>query len=366
VDRSITRLRDLSDQPEPVAIRDHATTQPITTAGPAEQSPSTSDSAAKTSSILTTPPGASPTLAATDPAQRNEDEPSDRDKPGVLIEGHGNVAVIGSRTPGDQHGAQPSPARGYVPADDNPAIPSSEAVGTQLPASSSELSPHEWGCVLAGTILLSISIFDCLIPWRGHYLGWRSVYMDDPVARAVTWAVILGTIPGIALLVVGRGRTHPDKTMSGCALVSLGLLTLISMGLPYTSFFQREAAAIFGAVFAVVGLLLILIPMRRARTSGFARVALLFGGALLTLFFIDAVVLSAPGFWGVDDCQFHFLIGLVFTDPSLHWCSVWHHAGVLLQIIGAAVGLVLIGTGVMARISTSRSRGLSGRRQSPH
>lgn len=96
----------------------------------------------------------------------------------------------------------------------------------------------------------------------------------------MAWLVLLGAVPGIVLLVLGRGRAHADQTITGCALVTLALNTLpLGLGL-YPPYF---ASFYIGGLLAIVGLLLLLIPGFPRPTRALARGYLLCGAGILVL-----------------------------------------------------------------------------------
>jgi hypothetical protein len=100
-----------------------------------------------------------------------------------------------------------------------------------------------------------------------------AVALLDPFLHVLRWLVVPGLIPGIVLLVLGRGRGRTDQAIIGTTLVTLALVTpLLDMlgALPRW----------FVILLAVVGLLLLLVPVYRSPTRAVARGCVLCGTVL--------------------------------------------------------------------------------------
>ena len=132
----------------------------------------------------------------------------------------------------------------------------------EAPAAAPAISIGRFVCVLLGVVLVSLAIAASLVPWWDS--EWNLSYR--PFASAMTWLVILGTIPGIALLVLGRGQASTVKTIVGCALVSLGLGTVF-----FRLWLIGAVSPYIFALLALVGLLVLLIPAYPRPTRGLAR-----------------------------------------------------------------------------------------------
>jgi serine/threonine protein kinase len=207
--------------------------------------------------------------------------------------------------------------------------------------------------VLAGVVLLSISIVDNLVPWRGATTGAGPGFLTGLLA--------VGTIPGIVLLVLGRGRSSPGKTIAGLALVVSGLSTLSFLLSAKTNPLRTSGngALILGAIFAAAGLLLILIPMPWYRRSRAAACALLFCGlAILLMFVIDGQVMTVYRLWGQSEggreCVIKPFEG-ISPGATLAYssdCGYTQHAVARLLIVGAISGGVLVVAGVIGLIAS--------------
>ena len=218
---------------------------------------------------------------------------------------------------GQPYGNRPDQAR------QQPATPWAPppARSSQTPAASQTISVGRFACLLCGIVLVSISMAYCLVP-EPH----------GPRPRFLSWLIVLGTIPGIVFLVRGQGRAYADRTITGCALVTLGLTSLLlalhaipRVIIPYnpiTASIYPDAITrlVFFPSLAVIGLPLVLIALRRS-SPAVARGCLLCGIAFVGLALLD-LVLRLTG-------------------------RVWFETSTLL--IGAATGLTLLVAGVTVR-----------------
>jgi hypothetical protein len=207
--------------------------------------------------------------------------------------------------------------------------------------------------VLVGVALVSIAIVYCVVPWRGDHAQHRGVLAE---------AFIITAIPGVALLIRGRGRRFSGQTIAGCALVSIGLSTLLFEQIdrlvgPFG--LGPGATILFPTILSAAGLLLILIPMRQPpATLAIARGYLLSGGAILIMAVANTFVLTPLWFFGEEarlgaaECQYRLYESLEWARigyPALYAvCGRFRDAELQLQAIGSLTGLVLVAAGVVA------------------
>ncbi|ORA13257.1 hypothetical protein BST12_24290 [Mycobacterium angelicum] len=152
------------------------------------------------------------------------------------------------------------------------------AAGASTPlAEGPSLSAGRLGCVLAGVVLLTFSAALSLVPashWWKIGLSWHESYRS--LISSLAWLVMLGLIPGIALLAMGRGRARADETMVGCALVTLTPSGLLFGYIPLIPL-------VISLLLAIAGLLLSLIPAFPRPTPALARGYLICGAGTLAL-----------------------------------------------------------------------------------
>jgi serine/threonine protein kinase len=87
------------------------------------------------------------------------------------------------------------------------------------------MSRGAFTCVVVGVVLVSVAIGDILIP-----IAQQSGSKLPSGVTGIWWAsLVLLTATGIVLLVAGRGRSFPGRTLAGCTLVSLGLTKLLTL-----------------------------------------------------------------------------------------------------------------------------------------
>jgi serine/threonine-protein kinase len=91
------------------------------------------------------------------------------------------------------------------------------------------LSRKAFASVLAGVVLVSISIGDSLIPYPTKI--WLGLSLGDVPKPLVIWetAIVLVPLIGSMLLVLGRGRSFPGRTITGSALVSISLTKVLAI-----------------------------------------------------------------------------------------------------------------------------------------
>jgi serine/threonine protein kinase len=213
------------------------------------------------------------------------------------------------RPPGPLHPMPPGPPRpvGPSPHQATQVAPTQVASlvgpphGQDLPAP--VISGGSFACVLSGVVLVSLAAAALLAPWAPR---WRLVhYMEVGVSLA--WVIMLGTVSGIALMVLGRGRTFADRTITGCALVAFGLRTATRC------LFGTFLPVGFLAIVGIVGLLLMLIPLYSRPNRALAGGCLLCGAGILTLALVE--------------------IGLKFF---------WLHAPTAFLIGGVLIGVIVV------------------------
>ncbi len=229
------------------------------------------------------------------------------------------------------------------------------------------MSRREWGCVLCGVALLGVAMADCLVPWRAVANGGQSGFTGS-YAVGFTWVLIIGTIPGVALLLLGRWRASAGRTVAGCALVSLGLSTLLFLQGVHIPWYPW-----LDPILAVAGLLQILVPMRRhALTSPIASGYFFSGAGVLLMVLINGFALEVEGFFGDLSgwgCSFRPFVGPDGSQVQTHEAWYWVCTGARRHelaglAIAAVTGLVLVVAGATAWWSARRSansRGSSAR-----
>jgi predicted Ser/Thr protein kinase len=197
------------------------------------------------------------------------------------------------------------------------------AADSPQPASERTLNAGRFACVLAGAALLAVGVAGSLVPWARSYwalssFGYTSRYS---LGAGLIWSVIIGAVPGLLLLVLGRGQRHSDQTIAGCALVAAGLgtvlLHLIHVLLP--PYFLAGAA--------VVGFLLFLIAVYPRPTRAVARGTALCGTGVLTM----------------------SIISLGYADRHIEYLPIGY------IVIIAMMGLILIVAGLVARRNARQS-----------
>ncbi len=188
--------------------------------------------------------------------------------------------ALAAATQQRSHGRYPDQARPQAAA--QPWAPKRPPAAA-APAAAPAISVGRLTCVLCGVVLVALSTAGLLLP---NYDS--AIFHGASTMYALYGLFAFGTIPGIVLLVLGRGRAHPERTMWGCALVSLGLTS----GLIFDYWRMHFLAGNNGAlIFAIPGLLLILVPMFLRRPSrAIARGCLLYGAAIVTLAVIELVL----------------------------------------------------------------------------
>jgi hypothetical protein len=181
-------------------------------------------------------------------------------------------------------------------------------------APSPAISPGKFACIVCGVVLVSISMAYLLLP-KHYYDDMSKYYYGVSTMYAFYGLFAFGTIPGIVLLVLGRGRAHPDRTIWGCALVSLGL----AAGLIFELHASRGIEVY---ILTVVGVLLILVSMFLRRPSrAIARGCLFYGAAIVTLVVIELIL-----------AYLRLLAGL---HPARYSMSA---AAGLVLVVGGAIG----------------------------
>jgi Protein kinase domain len=282
--------------------------------------------------------------------------------------------VVGDAAPGASRTAFASAATQHRPGQLHrhqvphvPPYPQHAAPAASAPAQLQELSSAsrlmsrgEFACLLCGFALVGISVAFCLVPWRG------AAVRGYPVAGSLSGLFVMGVIPGIVLLVLGRGRTHAGMTATGCALVALGVATGIvwttARGLTAEVTGAQNVMAFVAFAFAVAGLLLVVIATRRAGASGraLANLCIVCGAAILLMALIDSL-LPVSQFWGDSsvECSAYRPFETISPDATTYYRVVCEadqrHIRTLLYI-GAATGFVLVATGIAARLSRRRPR----------
>lgn len=168
----------------------------------------------------------------------------------------------------------PPPPRPQPPPQPRPSPPPRPDAG--LPHQTTQVAPTQraaftgdptparisggaFASVLVGTILVSLAAWSMATWWTPR------------------WVLNLAVIPGLALLVLGRGRGHAQRTITGCALVTLGSGTLLgsAFGVPPTGG--------VAAVAALAGLPLMLIPLYARPSRQLSQGGLICGAGILAL-----------------------------------------------------------------------------------
>ncbi|WP_205874268.1 serine/threonine-protein kinase [Mycobacterium camsae] len=106
---------------------------------------------------------------------------------------------------------------------------------------------------LIGVSALALAVAALIAPWRGHFK--LSYYLRDgyTYSSILVWMLLLGVIPGVALLLAGRGRRYADLTVAGWGLLVLAPAPLL---LHWTVVVPPTVALLL----ALVGSLLLAIP----------------------------------------------------------------------------------------------------------
>ncbi len=183
-------------------------------------------------------------------------------------------------------------------------------VGPAPEAPAPTISAGRFACALAGVVLVSCVLAERLLPWEDWQGFVESFYRGRTPAGALCWLVAFGTIPGIALLARGHGRAHEDRTITGTALVTLGLGTFVS-GLdtrsPSLSLLVEECVG-------AAGLLLILVALYPRTTRALARGCVVCGVGVFALTIIALVYrLFGWAFFYWDVLTVGAVIGLTLT-----------------------------------------------------
>jgi TIR domain len=210
------------------------------------------------------------------------------------------------------------------------------------------LSRRAFACVVAGVFLLSFAMVTCLVPWRGApFVG---------SAAGCSWAFVIGTIPGVVLLVRGRGRAHLGQTIPGCALVSIGISTLF-----YLQVQLQPGWTLTLMLPAAAGLLLI-VPLRQLPpTRAIAKGYLVFGAPVLVMAFINTCVLTVYRFAGHHFSGWQCGLQPVESispdaDPDYaRSCGSAQQIVLQLQAIGAITGVGLVMAAAITWWSIHRS-----------
>ena len=183
----------------------------------------------------------------------------------------------------------PPPPRPRPPAPVTPVGPTIPAPPATQPAALLEapapeapaVGSGEFACVVIGVVLVALAAAGFLAaPGHWYYLVH---YLE--FGSTLDWLLILGTISGIALLVLGRGRRHADRTITGSALVALGLGTMI--GVLGISLPQGVAF-----IAAIVGLALVISPLYARPNRDLAGASLLCGAGILALALVELLALT--------------------------------------------------------------------------
>lgn len=125
----------------------------------------------------------------------------------------------------------------------------------QAPQRPAERAPETvaFAAALIGVAALALAVAALIAPWRGHFK--LSHYLRDgyTYSNVLVWLLLLGVIPGVALLLAGRGRRYADLTVAGWGLLVLAPAPLLlhwTAGVPPT----------VALVLALAGSLLLAIP----------------------------------------------------------------------------------------------------------
>lgn len=179
------------------------------------------------------------------------------------------------------------------------------------PPDGPSLGTGRFGCVLIGVVILASSVALALVP-RSH--SWKiSFFVDEgyrSLVASLAWLVMLGVIPGIALLVLGRGRARADETIAGCALVALAPSWLLFAFVPIVYF-------VLFSLLAIAGLLLSLVPAFPRPTPGLARGYLLCGAGILVLAVVATAYRLQVIYIPDENLVIAFAVGLILLVASL-------------------------------------------------
>lgn len=173
--------------------------------------------------------------------------------------------------------------------------------------------------LLCGVVLVSVATAWLRVPPLSGLAGAGDAYTD-----VLSYAYALSAIPGIVLLVRGRGRTRPTMTAAGCGLLTFGLALW---------------------PFAALGM-----PRLWLSASGLLAVgmALMMWGAE-----VRRVMANSYFAWGTVIMAMTFLDSAMSKDQVQRLVSPDKFGGILL--VSATAGLVFIGVGVAARFSRRRN-----------
>ncbi|MCQ4364298.1 serine/threonine protein kinase [Mycobacterium gordonae] len=207
------------------------------------------------------------------------------------------VGPVAPTMPGTQHDANAPTQQAATLVAPAPAEP---AIGT-----------GRFACALCGVILASLATAILLVPW------WEAAFKRpyERVPSVLMWLALAGLIPGIALLVSGRGRARADRTIAGSGLVALASGTFLAR------VFYAHVPVAIPVLLAVVAALLLLVPVYLRPTPALARGYLYSGSYVSALALIDWICIP---------------LGAV-------------HLGSLSLVIGTALGLLLLSAGAVAR-----------------
>lgn len=232
-------------------------------------------SAAARDALTAVPSRPAPPPRPTPPPPRPTPPFEDRRRPGPPSDNR--------RPPGPPWPTPPQPVGPTVPLPPvSPHEPTQVAPTQQAtlvgPAAPNVIGVGRFTCILIGTVVVSLAMGHLLVPTNRFYpwdhFSWLS---------ALTVLLMLGTIPGIVLLVRGRGRTSVAATIAGCALVVLGVSAL-----PWPLFGWINP--LIPTALALVGVLLMLVPGFPRPTPALARGYRVFGGGILALILIDVLI----------------------------------------------------------------------------
>lgn len=145
--------------------------------------------------------------------------------------------------------------------------------------------------LLFGVVWVSCATAVLLTTWLNSQY---SVQFGD---RAQPYAVVFATLPGIALLLFGRGRVKADFTVLGCALLALGLSALVLALRPENGLLYRFYAYDWlVAIASVVPLLLIIAALLHSRPRlALAKGIVAVGFTILMLAMFDEVLKDVVG-----------------------------------------------------------------------
>jgi serine/threonine protein kinase len=198
-----------------------------------------------------------------------------------------------------------------------------------------------------GAALLTAALVLALIPFDDR---------NDAVERFLAFGL---AIAGVVLLIVVFSRRNSDRR--GRVLLSVVLLSaavsLILWSVLYHHFWLFKADVYICAVFSVLGLLFVLLPLRgHPATPAIAKGFVAIGAVVAVATIVESLMMSQGAMYG-GDCP-HSLLEVLFAHACPDWISISIsplHYLFLDLVLPAAVGVVLLVVGVTLRAAVGKT-----------